>query len=128
MNLSPAGAHLLDTSAIVLLMRCNSTASHEALVPFAALGELNAGVFKADHQEREAARIRMTIDPATTILPTRKTAVQYGRITAHLQRTGRMIPVNDVWIAAQALELDLPLLGDDAHFHRVPGLRFIPVR
>ena len=47
---------------------------------------------------------------------------------AHLQRTGQVLPINDVWIAAQALELDLPLLSDDAHFHRVPGLRFIPVR
>ena len=47
---------------------------------------------------------------------------------AHLQRTGQVMPINDVWIAAQALELDVPLLTDDAHFRRVPGLRLLPVR
>jgi predicted nucleic acid-binding protein len=36
-----------------------------------------------------------------------------------------MIPVNDVWIAALAIESGLPLLARDEHFSRVSGLTVI---
>lgn len=33
-----------------------------------------------------------------------------------------MIPTNDIWVAALALEHDLPLYALDEHFERVAGL------
>jgi tRNA(fMet)-specific endonuclease VapC len=36
-----------------------------------------------------------------------------------------MIPENDIWIAAVALECDMPLATLDAHFRRVEGLTVI---
>jgi predicted nucleic acid-binding protein len=38
-------------------------------------------------------------------------------------KAGAPIPVNDVWIAAHALETGSILVSFDAHFSRVPGLR-----
>jgi predicted nucleic acid-binding protein len=38
---------------------------------------------------------------------------------------GVKIPVNDVWIAALAVESGLPLLARDEHFSRVSGLTVI---
>lgn len=46
-NLAPAGPHVLDTSAVVHLLRQRLTASAEAFVPFATLGELATGTFRA---------------------------------------------------------------------------------
>lgn len=128
MNRSPAGVHLLDTSIVILLMRHRRIASPDALVPFAALGELTTGVFRSNDPVKGSERIFRTIAPATIVHSTDETAFHYGRIIAHLQRIGLPIPPNDVWNAALALEHDVPLLGDDAHFRRVPGLHLIPVR
>jgi predicted nucleic acid-binding protein len=36
-----------------------------------------------------------------------------------------MIPINDIWIAALAIEANLPILARDEHFARVAGLSVI---
>ena len=128
MNLRPNGPHLLDTSAVILIRRHRIVATSEAFVPFATFGELATGVFRAADATREAAGVRAALALATPLLPSEQTAVHFGRITANLQRLGKPIPTNDVWNAALALEHDMPLLADDAHFSRVAGLKFIPVR
>ncbi len=86
------------------------------------------GVYRVDDPAQEFARLRKALAPATTVFSTKQTTFRYGWITAHLQKIGLSIPANAAWNAALALEYDVPLLSDDAHFHRVPGLRFIPVR
>jgi len=59
------------------------------------------------------------------LLPvTRKTAEIYGRIARDLRSHGRLIGSNDLWIAAAAIENDIPLVtGNTDHFGRVPELR-----
>lgn len=57
------------------------------------------------------------------VLPiTRAVADRYAQLRARLQRQGTPIPANDIWIAAIALEADMILVTDDAHFGRVPRL------
>ena len=46
----------------------------------------------------------------------------YARIYFDLEQRGTMIPINDIWIAALAIEARLPILARDEHFARVPGL------
>lgn len=127
-NLAPNEPHLLDTSAVVHLIRRRVSAGAEAFVPFATLGELATGTFRADDQGDEAANVRDALGLALPLFATEGTTVHFGRINAHLQRTGQTLPHNDVWNAALALEYDLALLGDDEHFRRVPGLRYLPLR
>ncbi|MCX6560370.1 MAG: PIN domain-containing protein [Candidatus Aminicenantes bacterium] len=52
-----------------------------------------------------------------------ETADCYARIWSALRQAGRPIPINDVWIAAQAMETGSVLVAFDAHFAQVPGLR-----
>lgn len=61
------------------------------------------------------------------ILPvTRKSAERYGEIARSLRADGRLIGSNDLWIAAVALENDLPLVSADTnHLGRVPGLQLL---
>ena len=49
----------------------------------------------------------------------------YGRISAQLAKAGTPIPQNDIWIAALALQFDLPLATSDSHFEYVPGLEVL---
>jgi tRNA(fMet)-specific endonuclease VapC len=47
---------------------------------------------------------------------------RYAEILAHLRRSGRPIPTNDIWIAASALVYDMILVSADAHFRFIDGL------
>ena len=62
--------------------------------------------------------------PTVAVLDvTRETAQVFAVIKDALRRAGTPIPINDVWIAAHALETGAALLTRDAHFSKVPGLR-----
>lgn len=50
------------------------------------------------------------------------TARLYGQIRFELQRKGRPIQSNDIWIAATALQDNLSLLTRDTDFNHVDGL------
>lgn len=50
------------------------------------------------------------------------TAECYARLWRVLSATGRRIPSNDLWIAAQAWELSATLVTADRHFGGIPGL------
>ena len=48
---------------------------------------------------------------------------RYGTLSARLAATGQLIGPNDLWIAAHALSLELPLISHNLReFERVPGL------
>jgi tRNA(fMet)-specific endonuclease VapC len=47
----------------------------------------------------------------------------YGQVKAELAGIGKLIPENDIWIAAMARQFDLPLATRDAHFAQVPRLK-----
>ena len=49
----------------------------------------------------------------------------YARLYFDLEERGKMIPINDIWIAALAIEARLPILARDEHFSRIKGLSVI---
>jgi tRNA(fMet)-specific endonuclease VapC len=54
---------------------------------------------------------------------TPETADVFGSIRNDLKRRGASIPINDVWVAANCIELGAVLIALDRHFLEVPGLR-----
>jgi tRNA(fMet)-specific endonuclease VapC len=89
------------------------------------LGELLAG-FRAGAKERRNRRIleQFLAKPGVSVLEaTTETAECFGMIKAALRAAGRPIPINDVWIAAHALDAGAVLVTYDAHFREIPGLR-----
>ncbi len=124
--MSIPGTHFLDTSALVALMKRGSVAEPGSLVSLTALAELATGVALNPNPEREKARIGRVIGAAEIVLPTLATATIYGQITAQLRRAGKVIPTNDIWIAALAIERGLPLCAEDGHFAHVDGLKLYP--
>ena len=73
----------------------------------------------------QLSRVRAYVARVSVIIPDQETAEIYGREKARLRQTGRMIPENDLWIAATALQLDLPLVTRDAHFAQINGVELV---
>lgn len=53
----------------------------------------------------------------------KETAEVYSEIKTLLKKKGKPIPINDVWIAAQAMEYGAVLVTYDRHFEVIDGLR-----
>ena len=51
-----------------------------------------------------------------------KTAEIYSRVKVLLKNKGQMVPTNDLWIAAQAIETKSILVSLDDHFRYIPDL------
>ena len=51
------------------------------------------------------------------------TADIFGQLKDTLKRAGTPLPINDIWIAAHAIETGSVLITYDTHFANLPGLR-----
>jgi predicted nucleic acid-binding protein len=62
-------------------------------------------------------------EPFVSVLPiTHSVARHYGRIFAQLRRAGTPIPINDIWIAASAMDCGGHLLTFDQDYGHVESL------
>jgi predicted nucleic acid-binding protein len=100
-------------------------ASAEALlIPVTVLGELE-GAFELGSRAsvNRRALTEFLSESFVSILPTTPdVARRYGQIFARQRRAGRPVPVNDMWIAASAIDCGGHLVTFDKDFGRVEGL------
>ncbi|MFU8848624.1 MAG: type II toxin-antitoxin system VapC family toxin [Opitutales bacterium] len=126
---------ILDTSALIALERSNAGSDALSLdpkeiyaLPAIVWAEALIGVRMASdssHAARRLARLeairRITgIEDFTDIV-----SEHYADIFSELSQKGRLIPQNDIAVAATARRLDFGVLvgpEDEAHFRRVSGL------
>jgi predicted nucleic acid-binding protein len=71
------------------------------------------------------AEVKAFLSGCLLVQPNEQTAELYGQIKADLSTTGKLIPQNDIWVAAAAKQHDLPLVTRDQHFSFVPGLNLL---
>jgi tRNA(fMet)-specific endonuclease VapC len=125
---------LLDTSAFVRFLRGDEKVmtylaqADSVYMSVFVLGELYAG-FKAAGKEKDNRQIlnRFLLKSTVIVLEaTIETADIFGLVMASLKKSGYQIPVNNVWIAAHALETGSVLVTYDDHFAAIPGLRLWP--
>jgi tRNA(fMet)-specific endonuclease VapC len=122
---------LIDTSAYSRLLQGNTDvldALGGADLVYASifvLAELYTG-FRGGSKESANKKLleRFLSRPTVRILAaTRETAEVFAEIKHTLRQAGTPLPINDVWIAAHALETGSVLVTFDSHFNRVNGLR-----
>ena len=121
---------VLDTSAYTRLRAGEERVldlvadAEVVLVPVTVLGELEAGFRLGGRvKENRTALAEFLDEPFVDVLPTTpEIARRYGELFAALRAAGTPIPINDVWIAAAALDSGGHLLTFDRHFERVPAL------
>ena len=121
---------LLDTSAYSGFRRGvpsvveKISGSDSVLVSPVMLGELMYGFRKGSKFDQNLRMLRRFLEhEAVEVAPLGEvTADRYSRIVIQLKKDGNPIPINDVWIAAQAMEHGADLLTSDRHFEQVAGL------
>lgn len=126
------GSLALDTSIIVRHMRTADAVlasrlkqASELYVPLAALGEILYGIRRSGNDQRALEQWRRFSSQVVILLPDEATATSYAELKIHLSAKGRLIPENDVWVAATAHSHDLPLYCEDAHFDELAGVMTI---
>src|ERR1700683_4313163 len=96
----------------------------EVFMPFAVLAELRAGFHDgARRSAHELAPDKFLARPfVQPLYPDGRTVTMYAVLYAELRRGGRMIPTNDLWIAALCMQHGLTLCSRDKHFEHLPQL------
>lgn len=119
---------LLDTSAYSALMRGHPLVKQSlrevgsVYLSVVVLGELRAGFRRGRRPAENEDRLRRFLaEPRVQVLPVdEETSVRYAVIRYDLERRGKAISLNDVWIAATAFQHGLRILTADADFQQIP--------
>jgi tRNA(fMet)-specific endonuclease VapC len=124
---------LLDTNAYSALMRGETEVadrvrrSERILFSPIVIGELLYGFRNGTRNAENTRQLDAFLDePFVELMTvTRTTADRFAAVSSSLKKKGRPLPVNDIWIAAQALEAGADLLSSDMHFGEVEGLSWL---
>ena len=98
------------------------SAAVSVLVPVIVIGEYVYGIQRSREKAQAESWLEKILAATPIAVIGHKTAALYGITRSRLRDKGRPIPDNDLWIAAIALEYNLPVLSRDAHFDHVEGL------
>ncbi len=119
---------LLDTGALELLRRRDRRVETLALRHYPPLicphvaGEFLYGQRHAKVSATAFAEVRAFLASFESLPVTPAIAEAYARLRAALMAKGITLPDPDYWIAAHALEENLPLLTTDRDFRHMPEL------
>ena len=120
---------LLDSSVIIRHLRNPSAMVQklisygELFVPEIALGELYSRTLRSANAERNLRKVKDFMAGATLALTNQDTPFIYAQVAAQLPSAGKPIPQNDMWIAALALQMELPVATLDQHYTFIPTLK-----
>lgn len=125
--------YLLDTSFLIGLWRQRAkgpeaaflAAQSEAVLalPWIAKAEFLCGAVAADH---DLERVAAFLADFPIIWPDENTLLRYARLFSRLREQQRRVGPNDLWIAAAAMEHNLPLLTRNIkELERVEGLSVV---
>jgi predicted nucleic acid-binding protein len=107
----------------------DSSMPDELAVSIVTLGELRAGVLVAnDVRVRERRLTTLTAALGLDPVPVDDdVAAQWARLRVILRDMERRMPVNDSWIAATAMALQVPVVAQDDDYVELDGLSVIRV-
>lgn len=117
----------VDTNIISALLRgegCELPTT-ELYVPYMVEAELRAGIQAGDNPRKNQPLLDAFLadDNLVTspgLLP--EVIACYTRIYAYLRSHGTPVSPNDLWIAAECMQLSLPLLTRDKDFQNIPQI------
>jgi tRNA(fMet)-specific endonuclease VapC len=122
------GKTLVDTNILIDFFNGNSSFQKKleklrVFVPAIVLGELYFGAEKSKNIRKNLRKIDDFFEFCTILEVNSITAKFYAQIKKSLQKAGRPIPENDIWIAAIAFQHKLSLATNDKHFAFVKNLK-----
>jgi len=90
-----------------------------------SLGEYYFGLIRSTQRQALENWLSMVEAACVVLAPDARTARHYAEIRDVLRLANTPIPYHDIWIAALAIQHDVPVVTRDAHFDKIPGLRRI---
>jgi len=112
-----------DPAALEVVARAELLA-----VPVIVLGEYRLGIAQSRRRTEYENWLREWLGTVTVLDIDDETTLHYAAIGLELKKSGKPIPVNDLWIAALCRQHSLPLISRDRHFDVVKGLERIDWR
>ena len=88
------------------------------------VGELFAGFKNGSKEQQNKAVLKDFLSSTNVGLLSLDdaTAERYAVILDYLKKNGTPIPINDIWIAACAMQYGLVLVTSDQHFSNLPQI------
>ena len=86
------------------------------------IGEYRFGLLASKLRKQREKWFQQLIDVVPVLDVNEATAIHYAAIRDQLKQDNFQIPPNDSWIAAQAIQHNLPVLSQDNHFDRIKGV------
>ena len=124
-----SGKYLLDTNIVIAMFADEEEIQErrqnadKVFLPSPVVGELCYGARKSSRPIENLTRVNRLIQDFRVIPCNLETARWYGIIKDNLRQRGRLIPDNDIWIAAIAMQRGLILVTRDSHFNEVESLQ-----
>jgi predicted nucleic acid-binding protein len=129
----PPEIGLLDTSVLVAgekgrPLRAESLPKRAA-ISIITVGELRAGILAApDIHSRDRRLYTLERISGTTVLSVdHKVAQAWAGMRAYLAASGERISGNDLWIAATAASIGIPVITQDQDFYSLSGVNGLTV-
>lgn len=91
----------------------------KVLIPVIVLGEFRYGIAGSRHRRAYEQWLDEHLSDFDLLSITPDTTFPYAKLRTDLKRRGRPIPANDAWIAALAIQHNMPILSRDEHFDAV---------
>jgi tRNA(fMet)-specific endonuclease VapC len=119
---------LLDTNVVIAMfagaedLKWNFAFDLCYAIPWIVAGELLYGAHYSTEIRQNLREIEALIDSVEVIAGDVETARHYGMIKGDLRVKGKLIPDNDMWIAAVAIQRNFTLVTRDSHFRSIPNL------
>ena len=125
---------LIDTNIYVAFKRNDSTVIHwmqqaeSIAMNVVVFGELLAGFKGGNKEAQNRNELDQFLDtPRVQLLNAdERTADFFALVFNNLKQSGKPIPVNDIWIAASAMQHGRTLMTLDRHFTHIVGLSLHP--
>jgi tRNA(fMet)-specific endonuclease VapC len=93
--------------------------AEQMAIPAIVLGEYRYGIAQSRHRTRYEHWLTALLQDCLVLDVNEPTTHHYADINGELKRLGRLIPTNDLWIAALCRQHSLSLLSRDRHFDLV---------
>lgn len=99
--------------------------SQHIYISAVVIGELYAGFYGGSRLQENTAELKrfLSKDRVSIVDVTVVTAEIFGEIKNALRAKGTMVPLNDIWVAAHAVEYGAKLVTYDSHFRKIPLVR-----
>jgi tRNA(fMet)-specific endonuclease VapC len=109
-----------DRDAVAILAKADVLA-----IPAVVLGEYRYGIALSRHRAAYERWLTGLLSDCLLLDINESTTQHYADIAVELRRNGKLIPTNDLWIAALCRQHAMPILSRDHHFELVQHVKRI---